>query len=1224
MACKVKMEMLEPRLMLSASNPVAPGPLQSQPTPLLGLVGTSNSLDPQLIDDAYDFNGLDYDVSGTITPANGADQTIAIVDAFGSPTIINDVQVFDAETYLVPGESEGAAGTAMSNYDAEGNFFLTVQKLTAPADTLAPASEDTEEDIQGWAKETSLDVEWAHAMAPGAHILLVEAASDSVTDLLDADVYAANVNGVSVVSNSWGFDVGELEAGYYGTSGTVPSLNPFTFDGYLQTPAGHLDNPLAGVNGGVALPGSVTFLASSGDSGDELNFPASSYYAIGVGGETITIAYSTNDANYGYIENTGQWAGSGGDTTYYSSPVYHEPIVAFNANPETGVWIYDSTPDPAEGATIDGGWSVVGGTSVSCPIWASVIAICDQGLQLRGIGSLNTLQTMGLESYDPLRPAQSTTTAYGILGLAQADIYTVGDLNGFYADPGDPNSYPLWPTTGPAPDISLTPAGGNAGYGTPNLNNASSSAGGYWGGFVQDMVGGPTYGTPTQLTIYSDTLDQLTFTEEPGNTTAGQSMTPSLVVTAYLPGTTTVDANFTSDVSITLLGAGTLNGITTKAAAAGVATFSGLYIDTAGTYQLVASASDVNPGESTTFTISPAAAAQLAITEQPVSFLEGSFMATPVVMALEDEYGNTIVGNSGTTVTVSINTGPTGAVLSGNTSTTTVDGVATFNSLSANLLGTYTLIGKTGSITSPVSSSFEVEAPQLAWVDQPTSFVQGSAMTSPIEVEVEDPSGNVVDSNTTIITLSINSGPTGAVLSGQITATTVDGVATFDSVSADLLGNYTLVATTDSVSSPASSAFTVEMPQLAFIDQPTSFVQGSAMATPITVEVEDPSGNLVDTNSTVVTLKIDTGPTGAVLSGQTTATTVDGIATFTAVSANLLGGYTLIASTTSVTSAASTSFQVELPQLAWIDQPTSFVQYSAMTSPIVVDLEDPSGNLVNSSNTVVTLKIDTFSPAPGISGSPVLSGQTTATTVDGVATFNSVSANLLGSYTLIASTSTISSPASSSFTVEASHLAFVEQPTSTWQYAAMPTPVTVAVEDPNGNVSTIFPSVPITLSIASGAAGSVLSSTSGSLTAKTVNGVATFTGLVINNPGSDRLLATSSYSTSGLSDFFAVVAVPAKQYFLFNGTPLGSASVVLETIRLGESFAMPPTNAQAQAVLDEDPQAAVVTGSFDASPAAAAGADPASSLFASGDSTSGSSVDSQLLDSGSGDNNLLD
>src|ERR1700691_3541581 len=194
LASKINVELLEQRIMLSTNNPVPPPPLPGQPTPLQGVVGTPNSLDPFLVDSAYDYNALSYNIGGTISPADGAGETIAIVDAFGSPTIIQDVQTFDAETYTVPGETF-TQGSGISDFDAEGNFFLTVQKL-APTSSTIPLADEPVGDVASWSKETSLDVEWAHAIAPGAHILLVEAASDSALDLLDADVFAAHQPGV--------------------------------------------------------------------------------------------------------------------------------------------------------------------------------------------------------------------------------------------------------------------------------------------------------------------------------------------------------------------------------------------------------------------------------------------------------------------------------------------------------------------------------------------------------------------------------------------------------------------------------------------------------------------------------------------------------------------------------------------------------------------------------------------------------------------------------------------------------------------------------------------------------------------------------------------------------------------------------------------------------------------------------------------------------------------
>jgi len=691
-------ELLEPRVMLSSTSPIAPPPLPSQPTPLQGLVGTPNSLDPALIDAAYGFNGLAYDVGGTIFPTNGAGQTIAIVDAYGSPTIINDVQVFDAETYTIPGESV-SVGTGLSNYDAEGNFFLTVQKLAPTAGTLPP-SVDTPGDIAGWSKETSLDVEWVHAIAPGAHILLVEAASDSLTDLVDANVYAAQQKGVVAVSNSWGIDVAALEnpTSIYGVPPYVPSNAPQTLDGYLVTPVGHLDND--GVVGGI------TFVAASGDAGNELNFPASSVQALSVGGDQITIGLD------GEITDFFNWAGSGGDPdTVYTSPAYHEPEVGFDADPTTGVWVYDSTPVPADGATIDGGWSVVGGTSFSAPVWAGVIGLIDQGLALRGIGSLTTAQTLGLDSYDPNRPGQGPTTAYGILGLEQAEIFTTPDLDSFFAPPSNnANSYPLWPKTGPVPDLDLTPAAANVGYGNPNLVTGDQAEG-YWGGFIQDMVGGPVGFSAYDTQVIDgdtvpDTLDYFGVTQQPGNATAGATM-GAITITAFTPTNDGVDTSFNGPITIQLLGAGSLIGTTTINAVNGSATFSGLSINKTGIYEIEATSPNIVPVDTLSFNVLPAAATHIAILAQPTSFWQFSSMTTSIVVLLEDQFDDVVLG-SGVPVTLSINTGPLGGALIGKTSVTTVDGAATFTGLSANVPGVYTLTVSSNGFQPVVTAPFVV------------------------------------------------------------------------------------------------------------------------------------------------------------------------------------------------------------------------------------------------------------------------------------------------------------------------------------------------------------------------------------------------------------------------------------------------------------------------------------------------------------------------------------
>ena len=153
----VQIEMLEGRILLSVTpalqnSPVAPPPLPSQSTPLQGVVGTPLSLDPQLIDGAYGFNDISFNVGGTLQAANGSGETIAIVDAYGSPTIVSDAETFDAHW-------------GISNADSTGNFFLTVQPLASTVNTVVGSVADQ----QGWTKETSLDVEWAHAVTPASY-----------------------------------------------------------------------------------------------------------------------------------------------------------------------------------------------------------------------------------------------------------------------------------------------------------------------------------------------------------------------------------------------------------------------------------------------------------------------------------------------------------------------------------------------------------------------------------------------------------------------------------------------------------------------------------------------------------------------------------------------------------------------------------------------------------------------------------------------------------------------------------------------------------------------------------------------------------------------------------------------------------------------------------------------------------------------------------------------
>ncbi len=296
---------------------------------------------PSQILQAYGFNQV-AKVNGTALDGTG--QTIAIVDAYYDPFAQSDLATFDS-TYSLPVakfSQVGQSGGSPTSYSQNS----------------------------GWGGETSLDIEWAHAIAPGANILLVEASNPNNLDT--AVNYARTVPGVVVVSMSWGGGESSGE-----TSSNVN--NTFT------TPSGHLDSET--LPGGVALQGGVAFVASAGDTGAEAISPSVSPNVLSVGGTSLTLSGSN-------ISESAWNDGGGGPSLYFNKPSYQTaysgsmrgtPDVAYDANPNTGFDIYNSYA---------GGLEQVGGTSAGAPQWAALITLADQGRALLGLGSLDGLSQL--------------------------------------------------------------------------------------------------------------------------------------------------------------------------------------------------------------------------------------------------------------------------------------------------------------------------------------------------------------------------------------------------------------------------------------------------------------------------------------------------------------------------------------------------------------------------------------------------------------------------------------------------------------------------------------------------------------------------------------------------------------------------------------------------------------------------------------------------------------
>jgi kumamolisin len=260
--------------------------------------------------------GCDPNVT-TQNPTGGSG-AIAVVDAFDTPNAAADLAAFSAQFGLPPAD-----------------FTVVFASGTQPA--LDPSG--------GWELEASLDTQWAHAMAPGAKLFLVEANTNSFVDIFTAVIVAANLvasNGGGEVSMSFG-------SGEFSRETQV--------DGIFTTPG-------------------VVYIASSGDS-PGAEWPSASPNVVSAGGTTLS-----RDPNTGkfLLENTWQDAG-GGPSQVEPRPHFQDriadivgdfrgtPDFSFDANPNTGVWVRDTNLFQGKRHH----WFVVGGTSVSAPSLAGII-----------------------------------------------------------------------------------------------------------------------------------------------------------------------------------------------------------------------------------------------------------------------------------------------------------------------------------------------------------------------------------------------------------------------------------------------------------------------------------------------------------------------------------------------------------------------------------------------------------------------------------------------------------------------------------------------------------------------------------------------------------------------------------------------------------------------------------------------------------------------------------
>lgn len=401
-----------------ASAGLAP-PTQAACNAANASTGGRRCFSPASMAASYNYAGLH--TSGV----DGRGTTIAIVDAFGSDTIATDLNNFDTQFGL-----QHMCGEAGVTCTAGMPTFSTLHVQGSPPPVPPPASKGTDQEGRDvWALEVSLDVEWAHATAPEANILLVTTPTaetlgvQGFPQFMNAEQQVVDNHLADVISQSFA-----SAEGAFGSSSSLDNLR----HAFISAAANH-----------------VTVLGSSGDGGTantvkqpvknpalipypSVVWPASDPLVTGVGGTYLctnaTTGTSIDSASppttcqaHPGVREIG-WVGSGGGySILFPRPAFQDtlppgstfvgssagapgpnsnmrgvPDIAYQASSRTGVLVYMTEPSarnvPGAGCgaerPCDPGWYIVGGTSSGSPQWAGIVAMADQWSHSHGHGNV--------------------------------------------------------------------------------------------------------------------------------------------------------------------------------------------------------------------------------------------------------------------------------------------------------------------------------------------------------------------------------------------------------------------------------------------------------------------------------------------------------------------------------------------------------------------------------------------------------------------------------------------------------------------------------------------------------------------------------------------------------------------------------------------------------------------------------------------------------------------
>ena len=447
---------------------------------------------------------------------------------------------------------------------------------------------------------------------------------------------------------------------------------------------------------------------------------------------------------------------------------------------------------------------------------------------------------------------------------------------------------------------------------------------------------------------------------------------------------------------------------------------------------------------------------------------------------------------------------------------------------------------------------------KLGFTAQPATGARVAPGAVKVDVSVLDSHDNVVtDDNSTAVTLAIASGPTGATLNcgADLTETVTAGVASFD-CSVDLLGTYTLTATSVPLYTAATSNSFDVTQYLAFTTQPSaSTTSAVAFSSQPAVTLKNLDGSTVSgDNTTNVTLAIASGPTGATLTctGGLTKQAAAGVATFAGCALDKAGTYTLAATANAFAPATSDQLVIvpgPADHVAYLVQPAN----GSLTAPdvtFIAAIVDAAGNVETGDNaSTISLAIGT---GPGAS-TIVCAGTNTHVVTQGASVF-SCTLSTAGTYTIDATSNPVVTAATSnSFTVT-QYVDFTTQPGGgTGGAPFVPQPI-VALRDASGAILTADNSTVVTIAISAGPAGANLTCANG-LTRTVAAGVAGFSGCKIDKAGVYRLSVSAPTFATAVSAQL-VVAV-------------GPAAKLVFTVQPGDGAAGAPISPQPQVTVQD-------------------------------------------------------